>query len=77
MSKGKGRKIGVRDVDGHKGEEVGEGEQKEGEQPGKVQVILINIWYYGFNPLIVGGIGWSQIINIGCKTVKPRYEPNK
>ena len=31
VSKGEGREIGVRDVDGHKGKEVGEGEQKEGE----------------------------------------------
>ena len=31
VSKGEGREIGVRDVDGDKGEEVGEGEQKEGE----------------------------------------------
>ena len=57
VSKSKGREICVRDVDGDKGEEVGEGEQKEGEQPGKVQVILINIWYLRFNPLIVGCIG--------------------
>ena len=60
VSKGEGREIGVRDVDGDKGEEVGEGEQKEGEQPGKVQVILISIWYFGFNPLIVGGIRIGQ-----------------
>ena len=53
VGEGQGREIGVGDVDGHKGKEVGEGEKKEGEQPGKVQVILINIWYYGFNPLIV------------------------
>ena len=33
MSNSKRGKIGVRDVDRHKGEEVGEGEQQEGEQP--------------------------------------------
>ena len=60
VSKGKGREIGVRDVDGDKGEEVGEGEQEEGEQPGKVQVILINIWYLRFNSLIVGGKGQTE-----------------
>ena len=60
VSKGKGREIGVRDVDGDKGEEVGEGKQKEGEQPGKVQEILINIWYLRFNPLIVGGKGQTE-----------------
>ena len=33
MSNSKRGKIGVRDVDRHKGEEVGEGEKQEGEQP--------------------------------------------
>ena len=58
VSKGKGREIGVRDVDGDKGEEVGEGKQKEGEQPGKGQVILIIFWYSGFHSLIVDSC-WS------------------
>ena len=33
VSNSKRGKIGVRDVDRHKGEEVGEGEEQEGEQP--------------------------------------------
>ena len=33
VSNGKRGKVGVRDVDRHKGEEVGEGEKQEGEQP--------------------------------------------
>ena len=46
MGKGKGREIGVRDVDRHKGEKVGEAEQEEGEQPEKSQVSQIfSIWW--------------------------------
>ena len=33
VSNGKRGEVGVRDVDRHKGEEVGEGEEQEGEQP--------------------------------------------
>ena len=33
VSNSKRGKVGVRDVDRHKGEEVGEGEEQEGEQP--------------------------------------------
>ena len=49
VRKGEGREVGVRDVDCHEGEEVGEGEQKEGEQPGKGQVLIISLWIQSTN----------------------------